>query len=75
VRQAGQLALVGVVVGGLGALGATRLLTANLYGVGPGDPVSFAAAALVLLLMTGLAAWLPARRAAKVDPVVALRAE
>ena len=74
-REAGRLALAGVVVGGLGALGATQLIRANLYGISPTDPLTFVAAALVLLLVAALAAWLPARRATRVDPVVALRAE
>jgi ABC-type antimicrobial peptide transport system permease subunit len=75
VRQAGILALAGVGVGGLGALGATRLLRASLYGVAPSDPVAFAAAALVLLLMAGVASWLPARKATRVNPMEALRAD
>jgi predicted permease len=75
VRQAGILALAGVGVGGLGALGATRLLRASLYGIAPSDPVAFAAAALVLLLMAGVASWLPARKATRVNPMEALRAD
>jgi predicted permease len=74
-REAGRLALAGVVAGGLSSLGATQLIRANLYGVGSIDPPTLVAAALVLLLIAGLAAWLPAHRAARVDPVVALRAE
>lgn len=74
-RGAGRLALVGVVAGGLSSLGATQLVRASLYGVGSIDPLTLVAAALALLLIAGLAAWLPARRAASVDPVVALRAE
>jgi len=74
-REALALALAGVCIGGLGALAATRLIRASLYGVGPGDPISFALAALVLVVVAALAAWLPARRAAKVDPMVALRCE
>lgn len=74
-REALALALAGVCIGGLGALAATRLIRASLYGVGPGDPITFALAALVLVVVAALAAWLPARRAAKVDPMVALRCE
>jgi putative ABC transport system permease protein len=74
-REASRLALAGVVAGGLGALGATQLVRANLYGVGSIDPLTFVAAALVLLVIAALAAWLPARRAAMVDPIIALRAE
>jgi putative ABC transport system permease protein len=75
VRHAGILALAGVCAGGLGALGATRLLRASLYGVAPGDPVVFTVAALVLLLMAGVASWLPAFKATRVNPMEALRAE
>ena len=74
-REAATLALVGMLAGGAGALGAARLLRASLFGVGPSDPVVLVAAAAALALVVGLAAWLPARRAATVDPVVALRAE
>lgn len=52
-----------------------RLLRASLFGVGPRDPVVLVAATAVLALVIGLAAWLPARRAAQVDPVIAQRAE
>jgi putative ABC transport system permease protein len=74
-REAASLALVGMLAGGAGALAAARLLRASLFGVGPSDPVVLVAAAAALALVVGLAAWLPARRAAKVDPVIALRAE
>jgi len=74
-REAASLALVGMLAGGAGALAAARLLRASLFGVGPSDPIVLVAAAAALALVVGLAAWLPARRAAKVDPVIALRAE
>jgi len=59
------------------ALGAelSRALTSVLYGVGALDPLAFASAFLILLLVSGLANWLPARRAARLDPVQALRAD
>jgi len=69
------LALVGVVAGLAAALALGRLLVAVLYGVRPADPVTFASMALILVLTAALASWLPARRAAAVDPMETLRAE
>jgi predicted permease len=74
-RQGVVLAAVGVVLGSLAALGATRLLASLLYGVAPTDVIAFGAAALALGLAAVGASWLPARRAARVDPIVALRSE
>lgn len=68
-------ALVGLAAGGVGAMVLSRLLGAQLYDVSPRDPVVFAAVPLVLLLVALLASGVPARRAARVDPAVALRAE
>jgi len=70
-----KVTAVATALGLAGALAATRLLRSQLFGVAPGDPVTFVAAAAVLALVALLACWLPARRAAKVDPVVALRTE
>ena len=53
----------------------SRLLDDQLHGVRAGDPASSAAAVLVLCLSAGLASWLPARRAARVEPIIALRDE
>jgi putative ABC transport system permease protein len=70
-----RLAAAGVVLGLAGALAASGALRAMLVGVGPHDPVSALAIAALLCAVSWLAAWLPARAASRVDPVVALRAE
>jgi putative ABC transport system permease protein len=72
-RQAVAVALAGVAVGLTGALGLTRILRSLLFEVHPNDPLTLAAAAIVLVAVTGFAAWLPARRASRIDPVIALR--
>jgi len=70
-----MLTVVGVSVGLLGAYWLTRVVAALLYGVEATDVVTFAGVALVLLGVASLASYLPARRAARVDPVIAMRAE
>jgi putative ABC transport system permease protein len=69
------LAAAGIGIGLAGALGVTRFLRAMLFGVSPFDPVSFAAVTLVLTSIAFLASYVPARRAARVDPIEALREE
>ena len=75
VRHGAKLALVGVAIGIAVGLGLTRLMASLLYGVGPTDIVTFASVAIVLLGIAMLACWIPARRAMKVDPMMALRHE
>jgi predicted permease len=74
-RQSMLLAIIGVVIGISAALGATRLIASLLYGVTPNDPITIALAGLLLLTVAALAGYLPARRASRVDPMVALRHE
>jgi ABC-type antimicrobial peptide transport system permease subunit len=74
-RQGLSVAAVGIVLGLALALAAGKVLASVLYGVSPRDPLVLAGAAGVLLAAAALASWLPARRAARVDPVMALRSE
>ncbi|MGI8481605.1 MAG: ABC transporter permease [Chthoniobacterales bacterium] len=75
VGQAMAIVGVSIVVGLAGAFAATRLLNSLLFGVGAWDPLTFISIVLLVSVVAFLAAWLPARRAATVDPIVALRAE
>ena len=70
-----RLAIAGIAIGLLASLGLTRLISSQLYGVTPADPLTFAAVAVLLLVVTAMASYIPARRAMRVDPMVALRYE
>lgn len=74
-RQIKLNTLAGLAAGLAAALGLTRLLSAFLYGIKPTDPWTMTAVSLLLLLVALLATWIPARRAAKTDPMTALRNE
>jgi ABC-type antimicrobial peptide transport system permease subunit len=70
-----RVTLAGIVLGVIGAMAAGRLIQSLLFGVAPSDPVVYITAIATLLTVTSIASFLPARRAARVDPAIALRAE
>jgi ABC-type antimicrobial peptide transport system permease subunit len=70
-----RLVGIGIAVGLAGALALARLMDSVLYGIPPHDPVTFVSAVIGLLGVALIASWLPARRATRVPPAVALRAE
>jgi ABC-type antimicrobial peptide transport system permease subunit len=69
------LTLCGIAVGIAGAFMLTRLIATLLFGVAPADPLTFVGVATMFVLVACLASYLPARRAAGVDPIIAMRAE
>jgi putative ABC transport system permease protein len=74
-RQGMQLALIGIGVGLVAAIALTRLLKTMLFNVTATDPLTFIAISVLLVVVTLMATWFPARRATRVDPIIALRAE
>ena len=75
VGQASKIVAIGVGIGVIIALMSTRLMSSLLYGVAPTDPATFAAICIVIAAVALIASWIPARRAARVDPLVAIRSE
>jgi ABC-type antimicrobial peptide transport system permease subunit len=74
-REAFSLVVAGIGVGLLAAFGVAHLIASQLYGVGPFDPLTLAGAGLVMIAATALAGYLPAQKASRVDPMIALRTE
>ena len=74
-RNATRMTLLGIVIGAAVGFAVTRLMRDLLFGVSAGDPVTFAAVALLLTAITMLASYIPARRATRIDPIAALRCE
>jgi putative ABC transport system permease protein len=74
-RQGMTLVVGGLVLGVFGALALTQLMSALLFSVGPTDPLTFLAVALVLMAVAAVSCFLPARRVTTIDPMIALRSE
>jgi len=74
-RETGALLLVGMIAGAGVSIAAVRLITSRLYGLSPNDPATMTSAVVGLMVVAALATWLPAYRASRVDPLVALRQE
>ena len=75
VGQSMGLVLLGLLIGGILGIGVGQLLRNQLFGISPADPVTFGSIALLLCVIALLASWLPARRASRIDPLVALKSE
>jgi len=74
-REAGGLLGVGLIVGGLAAIGAAKMAKTLLFGLKPGDPATLVIAAAALTLVAGVASYVPAWRASRLEPTQALREE
>src|SRR6185369_865231 len=74
-RQGGFLLLIGLIIGLIGAAAVTRIMSSLLFGVSATDPIIFAATTLLLTTVVMLSSYVPGRRAARVDPMIALRNE
>jgi putative ABC transport system permease protein len=70
-----RLTLIGIVIGIAGALAVSRLMRQSLFEVDAADPIVYLALSVLLLLVAEAASWFPARRATRIDPVIALRTE
>jgi predicted permease len=75
IGQGLKLVVIGVAIGLIGSLAITRVMASMLFGVSATDPMTFACVALLLIIVAVLACWIPACKAAKVDPMIALRTE